>query len=219
MIKAIIFQLLKKYKSQNSDYKNYLKFSVLLYRRHRMRSHQTPNLRKYFLSAHKKLNKQRTQLEKKQILTSPDNNSRQSFLHFKYNASDVTGRAAMQLHTKHCQAFQGKLDLLPPKICYSRPKNIGDLATQTRLHQHPERPSSYFMGEYQRGLDPSKDFSNFFCKIPRSRLRLCLRLLPWILKETLINFLPTIGNIFKKSDQNENIPIFVLDQNLKISLF
>ena len=120
-----------------------------------MRSHQIPQLRKYFLSAHEKLHSTaHLQPKKDTILTSPDNKSRESFLHLKYNASDVAGRAIMQLHTKHCKAFTNKFDLQPPKICYSGPKSIGDLVTQTKLHEHPERPASYFMGKYQKGLDP-----------------------------------------------------------------
>ena len=125
---------------------------AVLYRRYRARGHQPSTLRKYFLSAHTKLSSSATP-EKPLILTSTGN-QRQSFLHSQYNATDPPGRALMQLHTKHCQAFQEELHLLPPKICYSRPKNIGDIATQTSLHQNQAKPASYFMGEFQKGLDP-----------------------------------------------------------------
>ena len=66
MTKAIIYQLLKKYKNQNTDHENYLKYSVL-YRRHKMRSHQTHNLRKYFLLADKKLHQKETTHIKKNL--------------------------------------------------------------------------------------------------------------------------------------------------------
>ena len=113
---------MSKYLSQNTHYKDYLKFAALLYRRYRARGHQPSTLRKYFLSAHTKLSSSAT-LEKPLILTSTGN-QRQSFLHCQYNATDPPGRALMQLHTKHCQAFQEELHLLPPKICYSRPKKL-----------------------------------------------------------------------------------------------
>ena len=59
MTKAIVYQLLKKYKNQNTDHENYLKYSVLLYRCHKMRGHQTQNLRKYFLSVNKGFTKKK----------------------------------------------------------------------------------------------------------------------------------------------------------------
>lgn len=45
------------------------------------------------------------------------------------------------------QGFPKRLNLLSPKICYSRPKIMRDLATQTRLHEHTEQSASYYIGE------------------------------------------------------------------------
>ena len=150
--KAIIYQILKKYSAQNTYHEDYLKFAVLLYRRYRARGHQPSTLRRYFLAAHNKLFSKAIP-EKPLILTSPGE-KRQSFLHCQYNAADPPGRALISLQAKHCSAFQQELNLLPPKICYSRPKNIGDIATQTTLHQDPAKPASHFFGEFQKGLDP-----------------------------------------------------------------
>ena len=78
---------------------------------------------------------------------------RPSYLHFVYDKYDIPAHVIQQLHSKHCSEFEKRLGLLPPRICYSRPKNIGDLATQALLHE-PPGPASYFMGEHQKGLDP-----------------------------------------------------------------
>jgi hypothetical protein len=150
--KAIIYQLLKKYKIQNTNYQDYLKYSALLYRRHRLRGHQPSQLRKYFSEAHNKIINS-APLGNTTILTSTGD-KRQSFLHFQYNSTDLPAKAVMRLHAKHCHGFEQDIGLSPPKMCYSRPKNIGDLATQTKLHQHPTKPASHYMGEFQKGLDP-----------------------------------------------------------------
>ena len=79
---------------------------------------------------------------------------RPSYLHFIYDKHDIPARIVQQLHSKHCSSFEKKLGLLPPKICYLRPKNIGDLATQAIVREPPGKPASYFMGEHQKRLDP-----------------------------------------------------------------
>ena len=52
---AIIYQLRTKYKSQDTNYQDYLKYPALLYWRHRLRGQQPSQLKKYFSEAHSKI--------------------------------------------------------------------------------------------------------------------------------------------------------------------
>ena len=164
-IKAIIFQLMKRYRLQNTYYSDYIKYSLLLYRRHLARGHLPDDIWPYFKQAHQKLDLQASQPpqeeeedEEEAAILDPNNlfskEKRPSYLHFIYDKHDIPARVVQQLHSQHCSSFEKKLGLLPMRICYSRPNNIGDLATQATLHQPPGKPASYFMGEHQKGLDP-----------------------------------------------------------------
>lgn len=78
-----------------------------------------------------------------------------SFLHWAYyHMNDIPARFIGRFYDKHCSFFERMLGISPPKICYHRPKNIEDMATQARLYQAEELTASHYMGEYQRGLDP-----------------------------------------------------------------
>ena len=161
--KAIIFQLMKRYRLQNTKIKDYIKYTMLLYLRHLARGHLSDNIWLYFREAHQKLQLQLSQPpeqpeEEAAQALDPNNlfakETRPSYLHFVYEDYDITGHIIQKLHQEHCSTFEKKLGLLPPRICYSRPKNIGDIATQALLHELPDKPASYFMGEHQKGLDP-----------------------------------------------------------------
>ena len=162
--KAIIFQLMKRYRLQNTKFKDYIKYTMLLYRRHLARGHLSEKIWPYFREAHKKLQLQLSQPpeqdeeEEAAAVLDPNNlfsrEARPSYLHFVYDKYDIPGHVIQKLHQEHCSTFEKTLGLLPPRICYSRPKNIRDLATQARLHEPPGKPASYFMGEFQKGLDP-----------------------------------------------------------------
>ena len=162
--RAIIFQLMKRYRLQNTKFKDYAKYTMLLYRRLLARGHLPDKTWPYFREAHQKIQLQlESQPEQQQQESTlprlnpnnlPTNEPRPSYLHFVYDKYDVPGRVVQQLHEKHCSSFEEALRLLPPKVCYSRPKTIGNLATQAILHQPPGKPASHFMGEFQKGLDP-----------------------------------------------------------------
>jgi len=164
-IKAIIYQLMRRYKLQNTKYSDYIKYTLLLYRRHLAQGHLPDDVWPYFKQAQQKLQDQASQLlpqeeeeEEEAAALNPNNlfskEGRLSYLHFIYNKDDIPERVTQQLHSHHCSSLQKKLGLLPPKVCYLRPKNIGDLATKASLHKPPGKPARYFMGEHQKGLNP-----------------------------------------------------------------
>ena len=160
LIKAIIFQLLKKYKAQNTKHSDYIKYTMFLYRNHLERGHLPSTIRPYFREANRKVlqqekeKAQQSQQESSNEPSPPTSNSRPSFLHFFYGRNELPSRIVRRLHDAHCPDFEIRLGLAPPKMCHSRAKNIGNLASQTRLHEPPGRPASYFIGEHHQGLDP-----------------------------------------------------------------
>ena len=53
--KSIIFQLMKRYRLQNTKFKDYVKYTMLLYRRHLARGHSSKKIWPYFRDAQKDL--------------------------------------------------------------------------------------------------------------------------------------------------------------------
>ena len=141
LVKAIIYQLMKKCKAQNSKHSDYIRYTKYLYRRHLERGHTAQVIRPYFLEAHHKLEQPAPQPRDDQVVPAPSNSptteSRPSYLHFEYHQNDIPGKTVRRIYKTHCSDFEQTLGISPPRMCYSRPKNIGDLATQARLHEPP----------------------------------------------------------------------------------
>lgn len=156
--KAIIYQLMKHYWLQNTRYSDCVKYTLLLYCRRLARGHLPDDVLPYFKQAHQRLQPQANQPpqqeeEEEEASTLDPNNlfpkeECPSYLHFIYDKHDIQARVIQQLHSQHCSSFQKKVGLLPPTVCYARPKNIGDLATKAIVHEPPGKPASYFMGEH-----------------------------------------------------------------------
>ena len=158
LFKAIIYQLMKKYNAQNTRHSDFIRYTKCLYGRHLERGHSASVVRPYFLKAQHKLNQAVQQPGEDRVDPAPSiqqtNKNRPSYLHFEYHQNDILGRTVRRIYNAHWSDFEQKLGLSPPRMCYSRPKNIDDLTTQAKLHEPPSKPASYFMGEYQQGLNP-----------------------------------------------------------------
>ena len=117
LIKAIIFQLMKKYKMQNSKYSDYVKYTALLYRRHLDRGHQPSTIRQYFTDAHRRLLEEEREQREQQphsptAVINPNPNlksSRTSFLHFVYDRHDLPPRIIRCLHDTKCSNFEKRI--------------------------------------------------------------------------------------------------------------
>ena len=88
------------------------------------------------------------------LLKSAD--QRPSFLHFIYDMDELPSHIVMRLHTQHCSHFEQELGLDPPKICYFRPKNIGELAPQIKLHEPINKSARHFYDKRINGLFKDK---------------------------------------------------------------
>ncbi len=78
------------------------------------------------------------------------------YLHFEYHPEDVPRLLIRKLYYKHLGKFEDELGLAPPKIAYSRPTNLGEIASQAKLHEAPGRDAMTHLNEYNesRGLVP-----------------------------------------------------------------
>ena len=154
LFKGVIYGLMKKYREQNTHYSDYLRFTKLLYVRHLERGHQAATLKPLFLDAHAKIKQQRTEPPPPPPEEREEDPLHASYLHWEYHMDDLPSKTIRSSYDKNCNTFEEALGVSAPKICYHRPKNIGDMATQARLHQADGLPASHYMGEFQRGLNP-----------------------------------------------------------------
>eukprot|EP00584_Thalassiosira_punctigera_P014158 CAMPEP_0172561380 /NCGR_PEP_ID=MMETSP1067-20121228/92698_1 /TAXON_ID=265564 ORGANISM="Thalassiosira punctigera, Strain Tpunct2005C2" /NCGR_SAMPLE_ID=MMETSP1067 /ASSEMBLY_ACC=CAM_ASM_000444 /LENGTH=92 /DNA_ID=CAMNT_0013351409 /DNA_START=100 /DNA_END=375 /DNA_ORIENTATION=- len=69
---------------------------------------------------------------------------RKLFLHLTYHPNDIPRPVVCRLYEKHCSRIQDILDLEPITITYSRPTNIRDRIAPTKLHEAPDRSSTFY---------------------------------------------------------------------------
>ena len=69
---------------------------------------------------------------------------------------------------------------------YSRQRNIGDYASQAKLHQAPGRTASIIMGEYLRGMNPRKlpHFFHIASEAPKAAERQCEKIVIFYLSHS-----------------------------------
>ena len=156
MVKGVIYGLLRRYYEQNSRPSDYKTIAALLYRRLLDRVHQPKDQQPIFLWAHKKIQSTFTfpTLTPTAQPPPPPNTKRCLFLHLEYHPCDIPRREVRRLYDKYCGGIERFLGLETLTITYSRPKNLGDIATQARLFEAPEQQASTYMGEYDQGLAP-----------------------------------------------------------------
>ena len=154
MIKWVIYGLLRRYSEKNTYYSNSIVFADKLVNCIIYRGHQAADIKPIFLQAHHKVKSttnvhtnvpsnipmwliQSLHLQKQREVSL-----RPSWIQPKGH------RKSQNLPTlcKHCHTFENSLSILSPTITYSRPKNIGDFATQARLFEAPGKEASNFMG-------------------------------------------------------------------------
>ena len=112
-------------------------------------------IRQLILEATDRIEKRAT--KPKPTTTTEEDKSTRLFIHLQYHPDDSSRGEIRQLYNEHCGELFKKLMLMGierPIIAYSRPKNIGDYATQAKLHEAPGRTASTIMGEYKQGLAP-----------------------------------------------------------------
>ncbi len=133
-IKGTIYGQMLSYYENNSQYKDYIKFTCLLYQRLIARSHQQNDIRPIFLQSHASIIA-RSRTPRPTPTTDRDDGKQAIYLHFTYHPEDVPRSIIRGLYYKHMNIAERHLDLAPPIIAYTRPTNLGEICSQARLHE------------------------------------------------------------------------------------
>eukprot|EP00956_Cyclotella_meneghiniana_P033176 scaffold94125_cov40-Cyclotella_meneghiniana.AAC.1 len=135
-IKGTVFGLIRRYHAQNTHRKDFIAIVRLFYLRLLNRGWERTYIRKLILEACSYVDR---------INHTPDTPGTQP-----------TGDGLVQeLYELHCaDLLCNECGIERPTIAYSRPRNLGDYLTKTKLYQAPGESSSTIMGEYKDGLDP-----------------------------------------------------------------
>ena len=153
-IKCTIYGQLYRYFEHNSHYSDYIKFAVLLYKRLLARGHRASAIKPIFINAHKSIqDRRRTPKETK----TEDDSGTKLFLHFEYHPRDVPRTEIRRMYNKHLgHIAENYLGVAPPIVAYSRPQNLGEVASQAKLYEAPGRDAATHLAEYsrRRGLAP-----------------------------------------------------------------
>ena len=154
-IKGTIYGMLRRYRQHNTYYADYLHFTASLYRRLLARAHRAEDIRPIFLEAHEKIKHETRHPPAPKPAATPLNeqDERQLFFHAQYHPGDIPRSTVRRLYDQHCGDLRDKLKVLPPIIAYTRPKNIRDLVSRTKLHEAPGKTSSRypFRGSMNKG--------------------------------------------------------------------
>lgn len=146
-IKGTIYGQMLSYYENNSQYKDYIKFTCLLYKRLIARGHQQNIIKPIFLESHASIIS-RSRTNPLTTQNENDNGKQPIYLHFTFHPEDVPRRIIRSLYYKHMAIAEDLLDLAPPVVAYSRPTNLGEICSQSRLHEAHGRDAITHLTEY-----------------------------------------------------------------------
>jgi len=169
-IKGTIYGQMLSYYENNSQYKDYIKFTCLLYQRLLARGHQQSDIRPIFLDSHASIIS-RSRTNPLTTRNADDDGKEAIYLHFTFHPEDVPRSIIRGLYYKHMAIAERLLDLAPPVIAYSRPTNLGEICSQSRLHEAPGRDAITHLAEYTaaRGQTPRRTNIRYLPLVPQSR--------------------------------------------------
>ena len=150
MMKGVITSLIKRFKFQNSERKDYVEIVQLLYRRLAARGWDTEYLKKTILSAVNQANSHQAIPARKRETNS--NNT--AILHIQYHPNDIPRRTIRDIFEKNCKILENyktdsgeMMNIDNFIIAYSRAKNLKDMLTSSKLHQATGKEvSTRFLG-------------------------------------------------------------------------
>ena len=151
-IKGTIFSLILRYFKQNTYQEDFTYFVGLLYLRSLQRGWDRDHIRKLILEATRRA-------ENPSPAALPPNDKKNLkdtlFLHFQYHKDGIS-RQQIRAEFENILGpiCKDELGITRTIVAFSRPKNIGDFVTRTKLHEAPGKSASTLMGEYKSGLNP-----------------------------------------------------------------
>ena len=154
MIEGIIYSLLRTYKLQNTREEDYLEVACLLHKRHAARGWGRQQLKRLILDADLKLCQHPPSLPPAVTPAPPDpllfqnQSADRVFMHVEYGRNDLPRKVVRSIFDLTCKEMCKKIGIDNFTVAYSRPKNIKDLVSKSKLHMAPGKEASkYYMGE------------------------------------------------------------------------
>jgi hypothetical protein len=154
MIKGMVYGLLQRYYKQNSSREDFLSITSLLFKRLTQRGWDKNFLRKLFINCYEQIktkSSSHTNLlnTHHQIPQMVDNHSR-SFFHLEYHPCDISRKSIRTLYNKECKdVFETEIGIKEFTIAYSRPSNVTDIVTKSKLYEVEGKEVSFYIGEAQ----------------------------------------------------------------------
>jgi hypothetical protein len=147
MIKGTIYGLVRRYYEQNSEQRDFIYFTKLLFRRLKARGWDPAGIKPIFLAA----------IEHVQA-DYPSNNNHlpispkrgQLFIHMKYHQNYIPRRTVRNIYEEVLQEviLREIGNQVKFTVCYSRPKNIGNYIAKAALFEvEGQEVSKYIAGE------------------------------------------------------------------------
>ena len=127
MIKGLVYSAIRRYKRQNTDRKDYVEMVRLLYQRLRDRGWEKQQLYELFIDAVNTIDK--GMINNNQHVQEDET----SFIHCQYHPDGITRRELQRSFKSICSKLQQQMKINKLTVAFSRPKNIRDHLTQSKL--------------------------------------------------------------------------------------
>ncbi|KAL7522484.1 hypothetical protein ACHAWX_007171 [Stephanocyclus meneghinianus] len=149
MIRGMVYGLLRHYYEQNSEREDFLLIMSLLFKRLIWRGWDKRFLHKLFISSYERIKtKAPSRAELAGTLTNLNSHRERLFFHLEYHPSDIPRRQIRQIYEEECQdILQSKIGISEFTIAYSRPSNVADMVSKSKLFQVEGKAVSYYIGE------------------------------------------------------------------------
>jgi hypothetical protein len=150
-IKGMVYGLLRRYYEQNSLREDFLTIMSLLFRRLVERGWDPKFLQDLFLSSYERIQSKapsRAELAASLGTAPQTRQSKRLFFHLEYHPCDLPRRQIRKLYEEECEAcLESRLGIEEFTVAYSRPSNITNSVTSTKLYQVEGK----YVSDYLRG--------------------------------------------------------------------
>ena len=150
MIKGMVYGLLHRYHDQNSSREDFLSITSLLFKRLVQRGWDKKFLRELFISSYEQIKTRDPShtLNTQHWISPMSNDHNRSFFHLEYHPCDISRKSICALFDKECKdIFESEIGIREFTIAYSRPSNVADLVTTSKLYEVESKNVSFYLGE------------------------------------------------------------------------
>ena len=153
VLRGLIFGGLRKYYHQNTRREDYKRMVSLFFDRIVARGHDPQQVRSIFVEAAKRIDEETSGRLKPRPQVKP---KQRLFYHTEYHPHGASRRQIREAYGRSTSNFNGILDVKQFTVAYSRPTNLKNLLTSSRLHQASGKEVSTFIPAQQRPQQPQQ---------------------------------------------------------------